>query len=105
VLRHLRRQDGHKFVGYGELRSAFKRVGGFGVIFEFRVVQKSQVVVKPPLVGIVLDAKLQQVHRIARQSRAIGRFWSQEVGAKLIGGKHVRIEFGSNLQQRRQQAE
>ena len=60
VLRHPRRQNRHIFVGYGKLRASGERIRRMRIILEFGEVEKSQVVVQPPLVGIMRDPILHQ---------------------------------------------
>src|SRR5262245_47391626 len=60
VLRHLCGKDSHRWVRVGQAGTAGKGVGGFGIVLELCVVDKSQVLIKVPVVGIVLDTVVHQ---------------------------------------------
>src|ERR1700733_11133601 len=74
------------------LGSPIERVGRFLVVLEIHVVDKSQIVVELPVVGIVLNAIFHQLNRTLGLSRPVRRRRSQETSSKLISCNQLRIE-------------
>src|SRR5580700_739585 len=81
------------------LGSPIERVGRFPVVLEIHVVDKSQIVVELPVVGIVLNAIFHQLDRTLGLSRPVRRRRSQEASSKLIGRNQLRIEVRRYVEQ------
>src|ERR1700722_576840 len=81
--------------------SALERVGGTFVILELHVVNETQVVVEPPVIGIVLNSVIHQCD---------STFWfpstvlpgGQEAAAKIISDGKMRIQMRRDFKKRRQ---
>ena len=86
----------------GNVRAALEDLGGFAVVLEFGVVDEAEIVIETPVVRIVLDAIFHETNGTGRFAGAARWFGGQEAGAELVGGNHVGIERGGDLQQRSQ---
>src|ERR1700721_338275 len=74
-------------------------VSRFPVVLEIHVIDKAQIVVELPVVGIVLDAIFHQLNRAPRLSRPFRRGRSQEASSKLISRNQLRIEVRRYVEQ------
>src|ERR1700722_4663119 len=71
----------------------------FPVVLKIHVIDKAQIVVELPVVGIVLDAIFHQLNRALRLSRPFRRGRSQEASSKLISRNQLRIEVRRYVEQ------
>src|ERR1035438_9655649 len=83
------------------LRSLRKDLGSLLIVPKFCVVIESEVVVEPPVVGIVLDPILHQLNGAVGFTGSVRRIGREKTGAELVCGKQLRIKDGGDLQQRR----
>src|ERR1700688_3822707 len=87
----------------GGVRSALESFGGLLVIFKVHVINKAQIVVEPPVLGVILNTVLHQLDRALGLSRTVGRFGCQETAAKFIGDHEMRIQLSRDFEKGRQQ--
>src|SRR5882672_3801023 len=103
MLCHLRCQNLQERMSVRYMRSALEGLGGFLVVPKLHVIDEAQVVVEPPVVGIVLNAILHQLDGAIGLTSAVRRLRSKEAAAKLVCDHEMRIEMRGDFQKRRQQ--
>ena len=100
MLRHIRSQDLHERMGAGNFCSPCEGFSRFFVIVQLDVVDKAEIVIKPPVLRIVFDAISYEPNSTFGLARAGGRSRSQKAGSKLVSRQHLGIKRHRDLQQR-----
>ena len=84
-------------------RSLVEGLRSLGVVLDIHIVDKAKVVVEVPFIGIVLNAVFHQLNGAIGLACTPGRRGRQKTGAEVVRRHQMRIQCGSNLQQRGEQ--
>src|SRR5580704_13183836 len=103
MRRHLCGENLQERMSVWHERSTRESLRGSLVILEVGVIDEAQIVVEPPVVGIVLDAVIHQIYRALRLARAEWRFGGKKAAAKFVSNHQMGIEVRRDFEQRRQQ--
>src|SRR5208337_2221438 len=103
MLRHLRRQHFEEGMSIRDPRPALEGVCSFGVVLELHVIDESQVVVKMPVVGIILNAVFHQLDGALGLAGSVWWSGSEKTAAELVSHQKMGIEVGGDFKKRGQQ--
>src|SRR5580658_4373579 len=102
MLCHLRRQYLQERMSVRNVRSALKRLGCSLVIVKLHVIDEAQVVVKPPVLGIILNAVLHEFDSALGLARAVWRLGRKKAAAEFVGDYEMRIQVSRDFEKRRE---
>src|SRR5271169_454108 len=103
MLSHLRSKNFQERMSIRNVGTTLERFFCVLVILEFHVIDETEVIVKFPVVGIVLNPVLHQRNGALGLAGTLWRFGRKEAAAKLVSDQEMRVQVRGDFEKRRQQ--